>query len=126
MKERVKRKKKLNYDDEDFLPSYDEQIKEILDNFDFDYVHKIMHMDVRKNSDGEYEPWEVATHLTLDGDYTTSLPTYPYLVNLATMLLQTAAAADNDVYITRSGPFRVIKSFNRLILDFTMHTWSYD
>lgn len=122
MKERNKSKKSVIYDDEAFLPSLEEQLWNIINNFDFDYVSKVMAMNIRKDScTGEMIPWTTNANLT-----SASVPTVERLIASAIHLLKSAIDVDHDVYICRSGPFRVIKAHNRLILDFVLKTYSYD
>ena len=122
MKERNKSNKSVIYDDEAFLPSLEEQLWNIIHNFDFDYVSKVMAMNTRKDScTGEMVPWTTNTTLT-----SASVPTVERLIAFAIRLLKSAIEVDHDVYISRSGPFRVIKAHNRLILDFVLKTYSYD
>lgn len=119
MKER-KSKKRLDYTDEDFLPSLGDQMIDILDNFDFKYVANVMATNIRKNLEGQMVPWELFI------SNKKRIPTVEDLMNLAIKEMQAAIKADNPVYISRSGPFRVIKAYNRLILDFCLKTHSYD
>lgn len=119
MKER-KIKKRLNYTDEDFLPPLGDQMIDILDKFDFKYVANIMATNIRKNLEGQMVPWELFI------SNKKRIPTVEDLMNLAIKEMQAAIKADNPVYISRSGPFRVIKAYNRLILDFCLKTESYD
>jgi hypothetical protein len=119
MKER-KSKKRLDYTDEDFLPSLVDQMIDILDKFDFKYVADIMATNIRKNLEGQMVPWELFI------SNKKRIPTVEDLMNLAIKEMQAAIKADNPVYISRSGPFRVIKAYNRLILDFCLKTHSYD
>ena len=122
MKERRKKEKIMILDDEAFLPSLKDQMWNIINNFDFDYVSKVMAMNIRKDScTGEMIPWTTNTNLT-----PVSVPTVERLTASAIRLLQSAIDVDHDVYICRSGPFRVIKAHNRLILDFCLKTYSYD
>lgn len=121
MKER-KSKKRLDYTDEDFLPPLGDQMIDILDKFDFKYVANVMAMNIRKNLDGKMEPWEI--HIPYTSHKRT--PSAEDLMNLAIKEMQAAIKAANPVYISRSGPFRVIKAYNRLILDFCLKTHSYD
>lgn len=119
MKER-KIKKRLDYTDEDFLPPLGDQMIDILDKFDFKYVANIMATNIRKNLEGQMVPWELFI------SNKKRIPTVEDLMNLAIKEMQAAIKADNPVYISRSGPFRVIKAYNRLILDFCLKTHSYD
>lgn len=119
MKER-KIKKRLDYTDEDFLPPLEDQMLNIVDNFDFQYVANVMAMNIRKNLEGKVAPWELFIYNKK------RIPTVEDLMNLAIKEMQAAIKADNPVYISRSGPFRVIKAYNRLILDFCLQTYSYD
>lgn len=119
MKER-KIKKRLNYTDEDFLPPLEDQMLDILDKFDFQYVANVMAMNVRKDLEEQMVPWEI--HISNKK----RVPTVEDLMNIAIKDMQAAIKADNPVYISRSGPFRVIKAHNRLILDFCLKTHSYD
>lgn len=122
MKEKNKSNKSVIYDDEAFLPGLEDQLWNIINNFDFDYVAKVMAMNVRKDScTGEMIPWTTNTTLT-----SASVPTVERLIASAIRLLKAAIEVDHDVYICRSGPFRVIKAHNRLILDFVLKTYSYD
>lgn len=122
MKKKNKSNKSVIYDDEAFLPSLEEQLWNIIHNFDFDYVAKVMAMNTRKDScTGEMVPWTTNTTLT-----SASVPTVERLIASAINLLKSAIDVDHDVYICRSGPFRVIKAHNRLILDFVLKTYSYD
>lgn len=122
MKERNQSNKSVIYDDEDFLPSLEDQLWNIVNNFDFDYVSKVMAMNIRKDScTGEMVPWTTNSSLT-----SASVPTVERLIASAIRLLKSAIDVDHDVYICRSGPFRVIKTYNRLILDFVLKTYSYD
>lgn len=119
MKER-KIKKRLDYTDEYFLPSLEDQMIDILDKFDFQYVANVMAMNVRKDLEGQMVPWEIYI------SNKKRIPTVKDLMNIAIKDMQAAIKADNPVYISRSGPFRVIKAYNRLILDFCLKTHSYD
>lgn len=119
MKER-KIKKRLDYTDENFLPPLEDQMLNIIDNFDFKYVANVMATNIRKNLDGQVVPWELFI------SDKKRIPTVEDLMNLAIKEMQAAIKADNPVYISRSGPFRVIKAYNRLILDFCLKTHSYD
>ena len=119
MKER-KIKKRLDYTDENFLPPLEDQMLNIIDNFDFKYVANVMATNIRKNLDGQVVPWELFI------SNKKRIPTVEDLMNLAIKEMKAAIKADNTVYISRSGPFRVIKAYNRLILDFCLKTHSYD
>ena len=119
MKER-KSKRRLDFTDEDFLPSLEDQMIEILDKFDFKYVATVLAMNVRKNLDGQMVPWEIYVSRKY------RVPTVEDLMNCALRDMQAAIKSDNPVYISRSGPFRVIKAYNRLMLDFCLETYSYD
>lgn len=119
MKER-KSKKRLDYTDENFLPPLGDQMLNIIDNFDFKYVANVMATNIRKNLEGQMVPWELFI------SNKKRIPTVEDLMNLAIKEMQAAIKADNPVYISRSGPFRVIKAYNRLILDFCLKTHSYD
>lgn len=119
MKER-KIRKCLDYTDEDFLPPLEDQMIDILDNFDFQYVANVMATNIRKNSEGQMVPWEIYI------SNKKRVPTAEDLMNIAIRDMQAAIKADNTVYISRSGPFRVIKAYNRLIIDFCLKTHSYD
>lgn len=113
--------KKLNFTDEEFLPSLEKQMEYILSTFDFEHVDKIMQMSVRKDPyTNEYGPWKIVNERGF------SIPTLKDLKDCAKHLMKSAIVNDEDVYITRSGPFRVIKAYDRLILDFVMTTASYD
>lgn len=122
MKEKNKSNKSVIYDDEAFLPGLEDQLWNIINNFDFDYVAKVMAMEIRKDPcTGQMVPWTTKTSLT-----SASVPTVERLIASAIRLLKSAIDVDHDVYICRSGPFRVIKAHNRLILDFVLKTYSYD
>ena len=119
MKER-KIKKRLDYTDEDFLPPLGDQMIDILDKFDFKYVADVMATNIRKNLDGQVVPWEIYI------SNKKRVPTVEDLMIIAMKDMRAAINSDNPVYISRSGPFRVIKAYNRLILDFCLKTHSYD
>ena len=121
MKER-KIKKCLDYSDEQFLPSLHEQAQYILNNFDFQYVSEVMATSIRKDIYGNKHPWKITMRYA-------SEPVIPSEMQLRMMALDMMIPAINTsekVYITRSGPFRLIKVHNRLILDFVLKTESYD
>ena len=54
------------------------------------------------------------------------IPSEMQLKMMALDMMIPAINTDEKVYITRSGPFRLIKAHNRLILDFVLKTGSYD
>ena len=110
-----------SFTDEDFLPTLTEQRDNILKNFDFTRVANTMAMNIYKDwNTGQYSPWRMVVR------YGYHVPTVDDLVELATDLMNVAIACSHSVYITRSGPFRVIKAYGRLILDFVVTSWSYD
>lgn len=122
MKEKNKSNKSVIYDDEAFLPGLEDQLWNIINNFDFDYVAKVMAMEVRKDPcTGQMVPWTLMSLRSPN-----KVPTVETLISFAIGLLKSAIDVDKDVYICRSGPFRVIKAHNRLILDFVLKTYSYD
>ena len=110
-----------NFTDEDFLPNLFEQRDNILKNFDFIRVANTMAMNIYKDWDtGQYSPWRIVV------SYGFHVPTVDDLKELATDLMNSAIDCSQSVYVTRSGPFRVIKVHGRLILDFVITSWSYD
>ena len=110
-----------NFTDEDFLPPLPEQRDNILENFDFTRVANTMAMNINKDwNTGTYSPWRIVV------SYGFHVPTVEDLKELATTLMNAAIDCSRSVYITRSGPFRVIKVHGRLILDFVITSWSYD
>lgn len=110
-----------NFTDEDFLPTLPEQRDNILKNFDFTRVANIMAMNICKDwNTGQCSPWRIVVR------YGYHVPTVDDLVELATDLMNVAIHCSHSFYITRSGPFRVIKAYGRLILDFVITSWSYD
>ena len=110
-----------NFTDEDFLPTLPEQRDNILENFDFTRVANTMAMNINKDwNTGKYSPWRIVV------SYGFHVPTVEDLKELATTLMNAAIDCSRSVYITRSGPFRVIKVHGRLILDFVITSWSYD
>lgn len=110
-----------NFTDEDFLPTLFEQRDNILKNFDFLRVANIMAMNICRDwNTGTYSPWKIVVR------YGFHVPTVEDLKELATDLMNAAIDCSHSVYITRSGPFRVIKAYGRLILDFVITSWSYD
>ena len=110
-----------NFTDEDFLPTLFEQRDNILKNFDFLRVANIMAMNIYRDwNTGTYSPWKIVVR------YGFHVPTVEDLKELATDLMNAAIDCSHSVYITRSGPFRVIKAYGRLILDFVITSWSYD
>lgn len=114
--------KQTRYIDDDFIPSLEDQKKDILANFDFNHVTEVMKMNIYKNHDtGECTPWRVFFK-----DIGFHLPTPERLKEYATLLLDSAINCNVEVSIERFGPFRVTKAFDRLILDFVVESWSYD
>ena len=110
-----------HFTDEDFLPTLSEQRDNILKNFDFVRVANTMAMNIYKDWEtGQYYPWRISV------SYGFHVPTVDDLKELATNLMNAAIDCSHSVYITRSGPFRVIKAYGRLILDFVVTSWSYD
>lgn len=110
-----------NFTDEDFLPTLSEQRDNILKNFDFTRVANTMAMNIYKDwNTGTYSPWRMVVR------YGYHVPTVEDLKELATDLMNVAINCSHSVYVTRSGPFRVIKVHGRLILDFVITSWSYD
>ena len=110
-----------SFTDEDFLPTLPEQRDNILKNFDFTRVANTMAMNIYKDwNTGTYSPWRIVVK------YGYHVPTVEDLAELATDLMNVAIASSHSVYIIRSGPFRVIKAYGRLILDFVVTSWSYD
>lgn len=110
-----------SFTDEDFLPTLFEQRDNILENFDFTRVANTMAMNIYKDwNTGTYSPWRMVV------SYGYHVPTVEDLKELATDLMNAAIDCSHYVYITRSGPFRVIKAYGRLILDFVVTSWSYD
>ena len=121
MKER-KIKKRLDYSDEQFLPSLYEQAQYILNNFDFQHVSEVMAMSIRKDIQGNKHPWKITMRYLSEP----VIPSETQLRMMALDMMIPAINTDKKVYITRSGPFRLIKAHNRLILDFVLKTESYD
>lgn len=110
-----------NFTDEDFLPTLSEQRDNILKNFDFTRVANIMAMNIYKDwKTGQYTPWRMIV------SYGFHVSTVDDLKELATDLMNAAINHSQSVYVTRSGPFRVIKVHGRLILDFVITSGSYD
>lgn len=112
---------KSQFIDEDFLPDLFEQRDEILKNFDFTRVANIMAMNVYKNwNTNEYTPWRMSL------SYGFHVPSVDDLRIIAVKLINSAIKCPKSLYISRTGPFRVIKAHGRLILDFVITSWSYD
>ena len=110
-----------SFTDEDFLPTLPEQRDNILKNFDFTRVANTIAMNIYKDwKTGQYSPWRITV------SYGFHVPTVDDLKTLATDLMNAAINCSHSVYVTRSGPFRVIKAYGRLILDFVVTSWSYD
>lgn len=113
--------KNSNFTDEDYLPTLHEQRDNILKNFNFTQVANIMAMNIYKDwNTGQCTPWRIMV------SYGFHVPTVDDLKALATDLINAAIKCSHSVYITRSGPFRVIKAHGRLILDFVITSCSYD
>lgn len=108
---------KVNYDDENFLPTLEEQKEYILNETNFEYIANVLQMPIKESN----IPWVVRY-----SDGTFRIPDTKMLKSTADDLLSGAIKADTDVYSCRFGPFRVIKAYNRLILDLCIYTMSYD
>lgn len=109
--------KKVNYTDEDFLPTLEEQKEFILNNTNFKYIANVLQMPIKESK----TPWIVRYS---NGMF--SIPDEEMLKSTADELLSGAIKADIDVYSCRFGPFRVTKLYKRLILDLCIYTTSYD
>ena len=109
--------KKVNYTDEDFLPTLEAQKEFILKNTNFEYIANVLQMPIKESN----TPWIIKY-----SNGTFSIPNEEMLKSTANDLLSGAIKADTDVYSCRFGPFRVIKLYKRLILDFCVYSMSYD
>lgn len=109
--------KKVNYTDEDFLPTLEEQKEFILKNTNFEYIANVLQMPIKESN----MPWIVRY-----SNGTFSIPDEEMLKSTANDLLSGAIKADTDIYCSRFGPFRVIKAYKRLILDLCIYSMSYD
>ena len=110
-----------NFTDEDFLPTLFEQRDNILKNFDFVRVANTMAMNIYKDwNTNEYTPWRMSL------SYGFHIPSVDDLRIVAAKLMNSAIKCPKSIYISRTGPFRVIKAHGRLILDFVITSWSYD
>lgn len=109
--------KEVNYTDEDFLPTLEEQKEFILNNTNFKYIANLLQMPIKEGK----TPWIVRY-----SNGTISIPDEEMLKSTADDLLSGAIKADIDVYSCRFGPFRVTKLYSRLILDLCIYTMSYD
>ena len=107
----------VNYDDENFLPTLEEQKEYILNETNFEYIANVLQMPIKESK----TPWIVRY-----SDGTFRIPDVKMLKSTADDLLSGAIKADTDVYSCRFGPFRVTKIYNRLILDLCIYTMSYD
>lgn len=117
------RKKDKNLEDKDFLPSLEQQKEYILNNFDFDRVVYTMSLPVHKDYfSGHYGKWTMA----IPGKTWLSIPSVAELQQFADTLLTGAIKHENSVYISHCGPFRVIKYYDHLILDFIIFSESYE
>ena len=103
---------------------YDKQIKEILENFDFDYVQELMSWDKARRDYDDYgriinkKPWEIY----INGSF--KIPTLSDLRNLASKLLHEAAS--ENLYQISTGPFEVTKRNGRLKLNCVVEQWQYE
>jgi hypothetical protein len=109
--------KEINYTDENFLPTLEKQKEFILENTNFEYIANVLQMPVKENK----TPWIVKY-----SNKTSTIPDVNHLISTAEHLLTTAIQAPGSIYISKFGPFRIIKAYNRLILDFCIYTMSYD
>lgn len=109
--------KEVNYTDEDFLPTLEEQKEFILNNTNFKYIANVLQMPIKEGK----TPWIVRY-----SNGTISIPDEEMLKSTADDLLSGAIKTDIDVYSCRFGPFRVTKLYSRLILDLCIYTMSYD
>ena len=118
---REKSKSKVTFDDEYFLPDLEFQKQYILDNFDFERVVHTLHMKIHKDYDSnEYSEWKMACR----NGY--KVPDVAELKKLAIDLMNGAIKCKQENYYAHCGPFRIIKMYDRLILDFVITSWSYD
>lgn len=119
----VRKRKLTNLTDEDFLPSLNAQKEDILKEFDFEYVREVLTIpDIHKDPvTGFKTPWNL-----YNGKGQIEPPTVETLKNIASSLLTGAITCQDPVYVARCGPFRVIKTDDRLILDCILTTYSYD
>lgn len=116
-----KSKSKVTFDDEYFLPDLEFQKQDILNNFDFERVVHTLHMKIHKDyNSNEYSEWKIVCK---NGPI---IPDIVELKRLAIDLMNGAIKCKQNNYCARCGPFRVIKMYNRLILDFVITSWSYD
>ena len=81
-----------------------------------------MAMSIRKDIHGNKHPWKITMRYASES----VIPSEMQLRMMALDMMIPAINTDEKVYITRSGPFRLIKAHNRLILDFVLKTESYD
>lgn len=109
--------KTVNYIDEDFLPTLEEQKEFILKNTNFEHIANVLQMPIKESN----TPWIIRY-----SDGTFDIPDEEMLKSTADDLLSGAIKADIDVYSCRFGPFRVTKLYRRLILDLCIYTMSYD
>ena len=119
----VRKRKLTNLTDEDFLPSLNSQKEDILKEFDFEYVQDVLNVpNIYKDPiTGLKTPC-----ILYNGKGQIELPTIETLKDIASSLLNGAIECQDPVYVARRGPFRVIKTDNRLILDCILTTYSYD
>jgi hypothetical protein len=119
----VRKRKLTSLTDEDFLPSLNAQKEDILKEFDFEYVRDVLNVpNIYKDPlTGFRTPWNL-----YNGKGQITLPTIETLKDIASSLLTGAIQCQDPVYVARCGPFRVIKTDGRLILDCILTTCSYD
>lgn len=103
--------------DEDFIPTLEEQKEYILNNTNFEYIANTLQMPIKESN----TPWIIKY-----SNGTSIIPDVKHLKSTSEHLLTMAIQAPTDLYISRFGPFRVIKAYNRLILDFCIYSMSYD
>lgn len=85
--------------------NYLKQIKEIMTEFDFEKVHKVM----------KFLNWKWSE---------VGVPSINMLKMTAKQLLSEVALSHNDDTWTETGGFRVEKRFNKLTLSFVLESWS--
>lgn len=110
----------------DDTPPLEDQINDIIDNFNFDLVAEYMEYFGRgvHNEQGDYigrERWKMACE---DGFH---VPTVSDLKTLARRLLEDVISKlrGNYTYVA-TGPFKAIRRYDILELNFVPESWSYD
>lgn len=97
------------------------RIEEIMNNFNFDLVHKIMSLELfpEYDDDGNVERYDSWKTVLPDGGF--GVPTITDLRNLAWKMLYQAVRERTEIH---EGPFAVFYNEDELTLIFACESWS--